>query len=34
MTLTDTHTHLYLKEFEADINAVIERAVFEGVRKF
>ena len=34
MKLIDTHTHLYVKEFETDINAVIERAEKEGVQKF
>ncbi len=34
MTLTDTHTHLYSKEFSADIQAVIERAKAAGVTKF
>ena len=34
MKLIDTHTHLYLKEFEQDINEVIQRAFDEGVEKF
>jgi TatD DNase family protein len=34
MKLVDTHTHLYLKEFSADIYEVIERAEKEGVNKF
>ena len=34
MTLIDTHTHLYVKEFESDIQEVIERANAEGVKKF
>ncbi|MEO8719548.1 MAG: TatD family hydrolase [Ginsengibacter sp.] len=34
MKLTDTHTHLYVKEFEEDIEAVVERALTEGVDKF
>jgi TatD DNase family protein len=33
-TLTDTHTHIYLKEFTGDLPAVIERARTEGVGKF
>ena len=33
MKLIDTHTHLYLKEFEEDIELVIERAHKEGVEK-
>ena len=34
MKLIDTHTHLYLKEFYTDIDAVIQRADAEGVCKF
>lgn len=34
MKLIDTHTHLYVKEFESDINEVIQRANAEGVEKF
>jgi len=34
MKLIDTHTHLYVKEFETDIDKVIERANAEGVEKF
>ena len=34
MSLTDTHCHLYSEEFTADIAAVIERALQEGVNKF
>ncbi len=34
MSLVDTHTHLYLKEFTDDINDVINRAKKEGVTKF
>ncbi|MGH2648265.1 MAG: TatD family hydrolase [Ginsengibacter sp.] len=34
MKLIDTHTHLYLKEFDDDIDKVIERAEKEGVNKF
>ncbi len=34
MRLIDTHTHLYLKEFRADIDEVIERAKSAGVSKF
>lgn len=30
----DTHCHLYLPEFEADIDSVIERAEKEDIRKF
>lgn len=32
--LTDSHTHLYLEEFAADIDAVIERAGRAGVNRF
>lgn len=34
MKLIDTHTHLYLKEFSADIDEIIKRAEAEGVSKF
>ena len=34
ITLVDTHTHLYLKEFDADRTEMIERAVRAGVAKF
>ncbi len=34
MKLVDTHTHLYLKDFASDIDAVIKRAEEEGVEKF
>ncbi|MEO9021483.1 MAG: TatD family hydrolase [Ginsengibacter sp.] len=34
MKLIDTHTHLYVKEFESDIDEVIQRANAEGVEKF
>ena len=34
MTLTDTHTHLYLKEFDHDRNRVIENAMQLGVTRF
>jgi TatD DNase family protein len=34
MKFIDTHCHLYLPEFEADINAIMERAVGNGVEKF
>jgi TatD DNase family protein len=34
MKLVDTHTHLYLKEFSGDIEAVIKRAKNENVTKF
>jgi TatD DNase family protein len=34
MQITDTHTHLYLEEFQADIEQVLERARAEGVTCF
>ena len=34
MKLIDTHTHLYLQEFSADIDAVMHRAANAGVAKF
>lgn len=34
MILTDTHCHLYSKEFEVDIEEVIQNATIEGVQKF
>lgn len=32
--MIDTHCHLYTKEFDADIDLVIQRAKVEGVTKF
>ena len=34
MKLIDTHTHLYLQEFSADIDEVMHRAANAGVTKF
>src|ERR1700712_5577158 len=34
MMLIDTHCHLYAKEFEGDIDEVIQSAVNNGVEKF
>lgn len=34
MTLVDTHTHLYLSEFDADLPQAIARAINQGVEKF
>lgn len=34
MTLVDTHCHLYSEEFETDLDAVVQRAISEGVEKF
>ena len=32
--ITDTHTHLYLKEFDSDIDAVINRALALNINNF
>lgn len=34
MKLTDTHCHLYLDEFDIDIDAVLQKAAEEGIDKF
>lgn len=34
MTIIDTHTHLYLEEFKADIEEVLQKAAGEGVEQF
>ena len=34
MILTDTHTHLYSKDFDEDRNALIEKAISSGVTRF
>jgi hydrolase, TatD family len=34
MKITDTHAHLYMKEFEKDINIVIQQSVHKGVNRF
>ena len=34
MQIIDTHTHLYLKQFNEDIGEVIKRAINNGVDKF
>lgn len=34
MTIIDTHTHLYLNEFNADIDEVLQKAAAEGVKQF
>ncbi len=33
MQLTDTHTHLFAEEFDADRAAMIQRAIEKGVTK-
>ena len=34
MILTDTHTHLYLPEFDTDRDAMLKRAIDKGVQRF
>lgn len=34
MQFTETHTHLYSKEFDADRNSLIEKALKNGITKF
>ncbi len=34
MKLIDTHCHLYMPEFDADINEIMQRATENGVEKF
>lgn len=34
MTITDTHTHLYSEQFDADRNEMIQRALNAGVSRF
>jgi TatD DNase family protein len=34
MIFTDTHTHLYSKEFESDRNTLIQKAIDAGVKRF
>ncbi|WP_185851076.1 TatD family hydrolase [Blattabacterium cuenoti] len=34
MKLMDTHTHLYMKEFEMDRDIVIKRAIKSGINRF
>lgn len=34
MILTDSHTHLYSKEFDVDRTALIEKAIAAGVKRF
>lgn len=33
MTITDTHTHLFVKEFNSDRNLVIQRAIDAGINR-
>ncbi len=32
--IVDTHTHIFVEEFDADLHKTIERAQYEGVEKF
>ncbi|HEX8516701.1 MAG TPA: TatD family hydrolase [Bacteroidia bacterium] len=34
MILTDTHTHLYSKEFEEDRQSLVEKAIASGIKRF
>ncbi|WP_185858045.1 TatD family hydrolase [Blattabacterium cuenoti] len=34
MKITDTHTHLYMKEFDEDIHSVIQNAFHKGINRF
>ncbi|WP_185872305.1 TatD family hydrolase [Blattabacterium cuenoti] len=34
MKITDTHAHLYMKEFNKDIDFVIKKAITQGVNRF
>ena len=34
MNIIDTHTHLYLKQFNKDVDLVIDRSIKIGVKKF
>ena len=34
MKIIDTHTHLYLEEFDGDFDKVVEKSVEIGVEKF
>ena len=34
MIITDTHTHLYLEQFDSDRDDMINRAISEGVKRF
>ena len=33
MSFTDTHTHLYLEQFQDDLEVVIENAISSGVNR-
>ena len=33
MSFTDTHTHLYLEQFNNDLDTVIENAISSGVNR-
>jgi TatD DNase family protein len=32
--IIDTHTHLYLRDFESDIDLVIQRSLDLGIKNF
>ncbi|ACY40539.1 TatD-related desoxyribonuclease [Blattabacterium sp. (Blattella germanica) str. Bge] len=34
MKITDTHAHLYMKEFSEDIDSVIQKAIHLGIHRF
>ena len=34
MQIIDTHTHLYLKQFNDDVDKVIARSINSGIDKF
>ena len=34
MMITDTHTHLYVEQFEQDRKEVVQRAIDQGVKRF
>ncbi|WP_185862782.1 TatD family hydrolase [Blattabacterium cuenoti] len=34
MKITDTHTHLYMKQFDLDRDLVIKKAIYNGINRF
>ncbi|WP_317168652.1 TatD family hydrolase [Blattabacterium cuenoti] len=34
INITDTHAHLYMKEFDKDRELVIKRAIYNGIKRF